>query len=506
METAKRLLNWVKQRPLWTILVVGLIIRLVNIQSRPVQYDDMFSFFLARRGLGEIISGTAADTMPPLFYFILHYWQMISQDVWFLRLLSVIFNLAAVALLYGLTRQLFGAQTAAWAAFLAAISPFQYYHAQDIRNYSFLLLTQLGFAWFAARLWLRDQGELSGGKQAWDWLGLIVCGAASLYTHNIAVLALGMPNLFLLFKRRWRLFGKLVLAQLAIVLINLPWLIMLPQQVAKIQRAWWGQPPGFVDIFQSLIMVTSGLPLRGVWLAIGALLSIETFALVVLILARQHSAEGKKGGLFYLVCFSLGLPAAIFAVSYIIKPIFVPRGFIVASMTYYALVGAAIVRGWGNGAGKLVAAGFILSALIGLPSQFNFGGFPRVPLDKATAAIAAQIQPGEVVVHDNKLSYFPAAYYGPDLLQVFVADEPGSGNDTFAPASQEAMGIFPQPDLQTAVGNHSGVYFVVFSRTIAEYKAMGLENHPSLDWLEQRYTLARQENFRDLEVYYFVQH
>lgn len=506
MEAAKRLLDWVKQRPLWAILAVGLIIRLINIQSRPIQYDDMFSFFLARRGLGEIITGTAADTMPPLFYFILHYWQMISQDVWFLRLLSVIFNLAAVVLLYGMTRQLFGAQTAAWAAFLAAISPFQYYHAQDIRNYSFLLVTQLGFAWFAARLWLRDRGELTSGKEGWDWFGLIACGAASLYTHNIAVLALGMPNLFLLLKRRWRLFGKLVLAQVIIVVINLPWLILLPEQLAKVQRAWSLWRPGLADVVQALIMVTAGLPLQGVWLYIAALLTVESLALVVLVLTRQRSVEGKKGGLLYLTCFALGLPAAVFVLSYIVKPIFVPRGFIVASMAYYGLAAAAIVRGWGNGAGKLVAAGFILSALIGLPSQFNFDGFPRVQLDKATAAIAAQIQPGEVVVHDNKLSYFPAAYYGPDLSQVFVADEPGSGNDTFAPASQEAMGIFPQPDLQTAVGNYSGVYFVVFSRTIAEYKDMGLENHPSLDWLEQRYTLARQENFRDLEVYYFVQH
>ncbi len=502
----KRLWGWIRQRPLWAILAGGLLIRLVNIQSRPMQYDDLFSFFLSRRSLGEIIAGTAADTMPPLFYFILHFWQMISQEVWFLRLLSVIFSLAAVALLYGLIRQLFGAQTAAWAAFLAAISPFQYYHAQDIRNYSLLLAVQLGFAWFAARLWLRDQGQWIGKKEGWDWFGLIACGAISLYIHNIAVLALGMPNLFLLLKRRWRLFGRLVLAQVGIVLLNLPWLVLLPEQLAKVQRAWSLWKPGLADVIQAMIMVTTGLPLEGVWLAAAALLTVETLALVVLVLARERPESGQtQGGGLFLACFAVGLPVATFALSYLVKPIFVPRGFIAASMAYYGLAALAIVRGWGSGAGKLVAGGFILAALLGLPNQFFYDGFPRSPLDKAVAAIAVDIQPGELVVHDNKLSYFPGAYYAPDLPQVFVADAPGSGNDTFAPASQAAMGIFPQPDLSTAVGNSRGVYFVAYSRTTAEYQAMGLETHPALAWLEERYTLAGRDVFRDVEVYHFVQ-
>jgi mannosyltransferase len=500
----QRVWGWTAERPLLAILVGGLFVRLVNIHSRPLQYDDLFSFFLSRRSLSEIVPGTAADTMPPLYYFLLHFWQMVSQEVWFLRLLGVIFSLVAVALLYGLALQLFDRQTALWAALIAAISPFQYYHAQDIRNYSLLLACQLGFALCAARLWLRDVGRLSTGQARWDWLGLVLCGAASLYTHNIAVLALGMPNLFLLIQRRWRLFGKLVLAQLAILLLNLPWLVLLPEQFAKVQRAWSLWRPGLADVIQAGLMVTTGLPFTGVWLAIAAVLTIETLALVVLILARRSAEEGKKGRVMYLVCFALGLPAVIFALSYVVRPIFVPRGFIVASMAYYALAGAAIVKGWQNGAGKLVLAGFILSALIGLPNQFAYDGFPRSPVDKVSVWIEARIQPGEGVVHDNKLSYFPARYYAPQLPQVFVADPAGTPNDTFAPGSQQAMQIFPAPDLASAVSGYSGVFFVVYSRTIEEYRAMGLADHPGLAWMKEHFELQEQALFRDVEVYHFT--
>src|SRR5512137_3063937 len=121
------------------IILLAVILRSIAINSRNIQYDDAFSYFLARVSLGNIVQGTAADTMPPLYYFLLHFWQMVSHEAWFLRLPGVFFSLVSVWLLYLLVQQLFGRPAAIWAALIAAISPFQYYHAQDVRNYSLLL-------------------------------------------------------------------------------------------------------------------------------------------------------------------------------------------------------------------------------------------------------------------------------------------------------------------------------------------------------------------------------
>ena len=83
-------------------------------------------------------------------------------------------------------------------------------------------------------------------------------------------------------------------------------------------------------------------------------------------------------------------------------------------------------------------------------------------------------------------------------------DEPGSTNDTYAVASQQAMDLIPEPDVQTAIGGYDQVYFVVFQRAIDEYIEMGKEDHPVLDDLGDAYQLTQISSFSDLRVYEFV--
>jgi mannosyltransferase len=113
------------------IILLGLVLRCIALQDRSIAYDDAFSIFLARQSLPNIISGTAADTMPPLYYFLLHGWMQAGGPglVW-LRLLSVLLNLGSLLFLYGLTTRLAGEKAGLWSAFLCAISPLQIYHAQ----------------------------------------------------------------------------------------------------------------------------------------------------------------------------------------------------------------------------------------------------------------------------------------------------------------------------------------------------------------------------------------
>lgn len=51
------------------IVILAAILRCIFINTRNIQYDDAFSYFLARASIENIIQGTAADTMPPLFTF-----------------------------------------------------------------------------------------------------------------------------------------------------------------------------------------------------------------------------------------------------------------------------------------------------------------------------------------------------------------------------------------------------------------------------------------------------
>jgi uncharacterized membrane protein len=74
---------------LTAILVIAAILRCVVLSTRSIFYDDAFSIFLSEQSLSKIITGTAADTMPPLYYFLLHIWLLAGRSLWWVRLLSV---------------------------------------------------------------------------------------------------------------------------------------------------------------------------------------------------------------------------------------------------------------------------------------------------------------------------------------------------------------------------------------------------------------------------------
>ena len=490
---------WVRRRPLPAALLLGLVLRIIGIQSRTLQYDDTFSIFLAERSLPEILRGTAADTMPPLYYFLLHFWIKASREVWFVRLLSVLLTLLAIVLLYKLGERWFGREAAAWGAALAACSPLLIYHAQDVRMYALMAAGQLGCMWFFTGIWF---ARAQRGGSRWNWAGLILCAAAAMYTHNVAVFALAAPNLFLLLRREWRLLARLLAAQFAAALLALPWLVLIPAQIAKVQKAWTLPPPGVVEILQAIVMFAASLPLPAPLLAAALLFSLQILAVLVIELRRswKEAPEQRLGITFFLILLLLP-PGLLFAVSYVMKPVFIPRAFLVSSLACDLLAGFIIARTWRRGVGKLLAGAFLAAAVISLPSFYTYQQFPRSPYLKAAVYLQSVLQPGDRVIHETKLSYFPAHYYAPQLPQVFLADPAGSPNDTFEPASQQAMQIFPEPSLEHAVGSSQRVYFVTFSQTFREYQALGFSEHPNLAWLDDHFRRAGRQVFNDLEIY-----
>lgn len=489
-----------ERKLLLAILLFGFGLRCLFLQSRSIHYDDAFSILISERNLSEIVAGTAADTMPPLYYFLLHFWMKISRELWWLRMLSVLLNLGSIFLLFKLVSTVLDSPSGLWAAFIAAISPLQIYHAQDLRMYALLAFCQMLYLWSFGQMWKRF---IAGARPCWYHLaGLIAGGALAMYSHNLGGFLLVAPNLFLLIKRRWRLLGYLCLLQAGIIILALPWLGMVPGQVAKIQGAFWTPRPGIVEVLQALVLFTASLPLPGIWFPVAMVLSLQILVLVTLELIRHKPCND---GTLFLVVAALTPPVLLFAVSYVMRPVFVPRGFLISALIYAGLIGNVIALGWEKKVGMIVFATMAFASLISLPFQMTFRDFPRSPFREAVAALEAVVQPGDRLIHDNKLSAFPFLVYAPQIEQSFLADEPGSHNDTLAFSSQEAMGLFPVGDIEKASEGADRVYFVVFSKAIAEYQEAGFLSHPNLMWLKNRYRSCEHLVFNDLEVYCFEQ-
>jgi len=476
------------------VTVAALILRVIGLSTRGIWYDDAFSVFLARQKPAHIVLGTAADTMPPLYYFGLHLWMKLGSDITTLRLFNVLVSLAVVLLTFRLVDYLFDTKTATAAALLTAVSPFHIYHAQELRMYALLALNLLLYLTYFSRIY-RHQGHA-----VWPfWVGLVAAGSLAMYSHNLAVFTLLSADLLLILQRRWQMLGRLVLAQLAILLLASPWLVMIPEQIAKIQRAFWTPRPGLLEVVQALITFHTDLPTPR-WMLPVAVGATVLFLMVVSYILVRHWRKDPRTQL--LAAFACLPPLLIFGVSYLMRPLFVPRGFILSSLAYYAL-GAVVIVGRAPRLVRSVLLGsFVLAALLALPSTYTFDDFPRSPFRSAVEFLRIETQTGDIILHDNKLSYFPMHYYGSDLHQVFLPDEPGSHNDTLAPATQDAMSIWPVEGLRAATEDASRVWFVFFTRAKQEWELRGTQ-HPALEKMEQVWHPVDRVAFNDLEVMLF---
>jgi len=479
---------------LTAILVIAAILRCVVLSTRSIFYDDAFSIFLSEQSLSKIITGTAADTMPPLYYFLLHIWLLAGRSLWWVRLLSVLLSVGSVWMIHRLIADMGYSRAGLWAAFFTAINPFQIYHAQEVRMYSLLAFALLGFAWFFLKIW----------KQAvpgWGlWLGLFLCGSAALYTHNLAAFSLIVPAILTVVAGRWKLLPRLMGAYGAMGLAFLPWLVMVPGQVEKIQKAFWTPRPGVVEIINALVQSVSSLPLPVVPMAIVLGLSL----LIIILIGLEAWRARHTPWLGWLLAWVIIPPALLFVVSYVMRPVFVLRGFILSQVVFLGFAAVVITVARQKGALWLVGGSFILAAIIGLPAQYTFQSFPRSPYREMIIGLREQVTPEAIVLHDNKLSFFPSFYFDPGLPQAFLGDEPGSHNDTYAPASQQAIGLIPEDSPNGVIETHDEIFFVVYQQTLDEYAEMGYDQHPVVATMERSMQPAGQEQYGDLLVIHYV--
>ncbi len=475
------------------VILVAIILRILLINSREIQYDDAFSILLSERSLSEIISGTAADTMPPFYYFILHIWMKVSSELWYLRTLSIVFSIGIIVLIYLIINYLFDQKAALWAAFFTAISPLQIYHAQDIRMYSLLGFCQLGYIYFFLRL--REQPQKWG-----DWVWFILFGAVSLYTHNLAIFIFIIPDIIALIKRNWHFLFRLFIAQFVSVVLFSPWISMIPGQINKVQNAFWTPEPGIVEVIQSLLVTFSTLPLPVIWMGLCLFLVI----LISVILVKEVFLNLKNEKIVILALFSFLPPLFMFIVSYIMRPVYVTRGFITSTVVLYGLSAYILKQNWHKIIGKSIPVLFVACSIISLPFQYSYKSFPRSPYRELVNYLTNAASSNEIIIHDNKLSYFPSRYYSKDINQVFLGDEPGSSNDTLSEGSQIAMNQFPKKDIIQAVDGYDTVYFIYFDDVKLEYEKIGYDKHPNIGKLEQKYSLIDKKSFNDINVLKYV--
>jgi hypothetical protein len=151
------------------LLLLAFAVRVFALGQQSLWFDEGWSWHLAKMPLAEMALTTAGDRSPPLYYALLHVWIALAGESEFaMRFISVLADVAGVALVVVLARLLTRSRSAALAAgALYALNPFAIWYAQEVRQYALVAALCTASSVFLAkwllsisdfRFWILDLG------------------------------------------------------------------------------------------------------------------------------------------------------------------------------------------------------------------------------------------------------------------------------------------------------------------------------------------------------------
>ncbi len=190
-----------------------------------IEYDEAYTFWMVtKHSFREILSVTAADVHPPLYYFLCKVAVILMGEQ--LHVLSVVSTIAVMAtlllnVLYGVRFWGFRAVAVLNPAF--ALAPYLLNYNVESRMYPLMDLFVIGAIWSAYSLYRKE--TVSG------WVALTLFGIGGVYTQYFALLPIVICYLWLgcasLFRRKYKNIGQLVLCSVISSVAYLPWLTVL---------------------------------------------------------------------------------------------------------------------------------------------------------------------------------------------------------------------------------------------------------------------------------------
>jgi 4-amino-4-deoxy-L-arabinose transferase-like glycosyltransferase len=279
--------------PLVATLLLAWALQLYGLESKSLWHDELGTLRNSGWGgswLDAIRNPLVIPTLPkpPLSFVVTRAFMALGDTAFSLRLPSVFFASFTIAVTYSLGRVLFGARVGLIAAFLLATAPLHVRYAQEARMYSMLAF----FSILSLYLFWRAIRARSG---CW-WALFAVATALNLYTHQFALLSLGVTALFGLWLlvdgrarpqfpfRTWHFFAALA----GVCLSYLPMVSFFLEGLTSEEGLGGGAPPAYGALTWSLASFSSALRLFGGANDVGLVLYAGLCALALVMLAVRR--------------------------------------------------------------------------------------------------------------------------------------------------------------------------------------------------------------------------
>jgi mannosyltransferase len=390
-STARSRLVFSSAAAIIAVVVLAAILRMLFLSVQSFSVDEGTSVAIARLPWPQFtVTLLHGEANMALYYVLLRFWMYVGQNDFPIRLLSVLFSVATVPVVYLLGDRLFGRRAGFTAALLLAFNAFHIRYAQEARGYSLVvLLVSLASLTFVSGI---------QGSTRRAWAPYTLTAVLAVYSHAFAVFALAAhwASLILLPRRDvpWK---ALLTSSAVIALLVLPFGVMLVAgdqgQVSWIPRPTLASLPGTLGkltgandsvapltrrllLLPSIVLMTGALGLAaGSW--------------------RLHKASVNAWRYGFPVVW-LFLPLLLaYAVS-LVKPILMPRYLIICVPPLVLLLGAAVchIRSPWVLAGSLA----IVVASTATEAAYYYQYNQKEDWRGATRYILSHARPGDAVV------------------------------------------------------------------------------------------------------------
>lgn len=228
------------------IIIIGILFISLTAFHSNIWFDEAYSVGMAERTMGEIWNIGGYDVHPVLYYWMLRIVSLIA-NAWGITgvagkiIIYRIFSIIPIAILgalgYTHIKKDFGEKIGMIFSFLVFFLSESALYANEIRMYSWAILTVTILAIYAYRLRLPENSNRK------NWLIFFLASITSIFLHYYGLMAAGIINIILLIYLIKNKRGKDIVAICvfgAIQLISyIPWFICLAKQLKHVSKGFW---------------------------------------------------------------------------------------------------------------------------------------------------------------------------------------------------------------------------------------------------------------------------
>lgn len=422
-----RIPSWVWLIP---ILLLATHVRLLYLTKADIWHDEGYTAAIIQQPLHDIVTITTTDVHPPLYYVIMHVWQLVfGVSAVSLRGFSMVCGIATISLLFFLLQKLFSKRIAIFGSFLAALGPFLIRYSDEARMYALAALLAVAATYvFVVAI------EQKNKKYWWLLYGLLM--AAGFYAQYFLALLLPAHFVYL-----WLKLGgtRMAIMQIAknkniwiaggfCFLLFLPWLPVMVSQTSRVSGGFW-----IPEVTKLTIPITLSMFLTYDERLVQyfGLLLLPMMVFMSFILARKFH---KHQAAIWLLTTWAFLPIVIVYLLSQGRPIYLDRYFTYSAPAFYSLlavyVGLIFSSDFSNKEWWKLGTSIILILSIGhYMWQIGNKNITEASWNNTNTAMSyinKNIKGSDTIISGEIYTYFHTSYYnlsGKEIILLKPAEE-----------------------------------------------------------------------------------